>query len=330
MQTLVNQLMAWQLHPVADHFTVAIVIIAVLIDLVASLMPSWTWIRQMAVTLIVLGAIAAAASNLTGGWEADRVEKLLSGPARDVFERHKRLGDILPWVIGVLALWRLGIQFIGFIAGSRALYLLVAIVAGGAILYQGHEGGELVYTYGVGTAVMPTEAATPAPTPVPAESATPAEATGIVYAASRDDWLYAVNASNGALLWRFKAGKAIESSPTVAGTGVGAGVASPSHTWPRTRDFSMPSLARQPLSPISTGVQNFLLSSVPNSGTWRCSRWPVFGSRRFRSSVNSQATWAVWQWKTGAYPTVMTLGWFSTWMFAVKLSTTVEIGRAHV
>jgi len=179
MQTLVNQLMAWQLHPVADHFTVAIVIIAVLIDLVASLMPSWTWIRQMAVTLMVLGAIAAAASNLTGGWEADRVEKLLSGPARDVFERHKRLGDILPWVIGVLALWRLGIQFIGFIAGSRALYLLVAIVAGGAILYQGHEGGELVYTYGVGTALMPTEAATPAPTPVPAESATPAEATPI-------------------------------------------------------------------------------------------------------------------------------------------------------
>jgi uncharacterized membrane protein len=177
MQTLVNQLMAWQLHPVADHYTVALIIIAILVDLVGSLIPSRTWIRQMAVTLMVLGAIAAAASNLTGGWEADRLEKLITGPAKRVLETHERLGDILPWVIGGLALWRLGIQFIGFLAGSRALYLLVAIAAGGTILYQGHEGGELVYTYGVGTAVMPTEAASP--TPVPSESATPAEAAPI-------------------------------------------------------------------------------------------------------------------------------------------------------
>jgi uncharacterized membrane protein len=174
MQTLVNQLMAWQLHPVADHFTVALIIIAIVVDLVGSLLPSWLWIRQMAVTLMVLGAIAAAASNLTGGWEADHVEKYLTGPAKQVLERHEELGGILPWVIGVLALWRLGIQFVGFIGGSRPLYLLVAIAAGGAILYQGHEGGELVYTYGAGTAVMPTEAASP--TPAPSESATPAEA----------------------------------------------------------------------------------------------------------------------------------------------------------
>lgn len=179
MQTLVNQLMAWQLHPVADHFTVALIIIAILVDLVGSLIPSRAWVRQMAVTLMVLGAIAAAASNLTGGWEADHVEKYLTGPAKQVFERHEEFGDILPWVIGGLALWRLGIQFIGFLAGSRALYLLVAIAAGGAILYQGHEGGELVYTYGAGTAVMPTEAASPSPTPAPAESATPAEAAPI-------------------------------------------------------------------------------------------------------------------------------------------------------
>jgi uncharacterized membrane protein len=177
MQTLVNQLIAWQLHPVVDHFTVALIIIAILIDLVGSLIPSRIWIRQMAVTLMVLGAIAAAASNLTGGLEADRLQKLITGPARRVLETHERLGDILPWVIGGLAVWRLGIQFIGFLAGSRALYLLIAIAAGVTLLYQGHEGGELVYTYGIGTAVGPTEAASP--TPAPAESATPAEANPI-------------------------------------------------------------------------------------------------------------------------------------------------------
>ena len=161
MQSVVNELIAWQLHPVVDHFSIALVIIAVAVDLVASLLPSRLWIRYTAVTLIVLGAIAVAGSNLTGGWEADKVWDQVTGPAKDVLKRHAQLGDILPWVIGGLALFRLGVQFLGFLAGLRPVYLVLAIIAVGAIIYQGHEGGELVYTYGIGTAVMPTEAATP-------------------------------------------------------------------------------------------------------------------------------------------------------------------------
>jgi uncharacterized membrane protein len=161
MQSVVNELIAWQLHPVVDHFSIALVIIAVAVDLVASLLPSRLWIRYTAVTLIVLGAIAVAGSNLTGGWEANKVWDQVTGPAKDVLKRHAQLGDILPWAIGGLALIRLGIQFLGFLGGLRPIYLVLAIVAVGAIIYQGHEGGELVYTYGVGTAAMPTEAATP-------------------------------------------------------------------------------------------------------------------------------------------------------------------------
>jgi uncharacterized membrane protein len=163
MQSVVNELIAWQLHPVVDHFSIALVIIAVAVDLVASLLPSRLWIRYMAVTLIVLGAIAVAGSNITGGWEADKVWDQVTGPAKDVLKRHAQLGDILPWVIGGLALFRIGIQFLGFIGGLRPIYLLLAVVAVGAIIYQGHEGGELVYTYGIGTAVMPSEVVTPSP-----------------------------------------------------------------------------------------------------------------------------------------------------------------------
>jgi hypothetical protein len=47
-------------------------------------------------------------------------------------------------------------------AGSRWLYLLVAIVAVIVLGYQGRLGGELVYDYGVGTALLQ---ATPTPTP---------------------------------------------------------------------------------------------------------------------------------------------------------------------
>ena len=175
MQALVETIKAWQLHPVVDHFTVALIIIGILIDLAASMIPSRAWLRLTALTLMMLGAAASAGSNLTGGWEASRVWENVKGPALDVLKRHAELGDWLPWVFLGLAVWRLGIQFVGFLAGSRSIYLLVAVVAGGVILYQGHEGGALVYDYGVGTAPMPTAAPTGSPQPSP--MATPAEAS---------------------------------------------------------------------------------------------------------------------------------------------------------
>jgi uncharacterized membrane protein len=178
MQAVVDALKAWQLHPVADHFTVAIVVIAVLADLLASLFASRTWIRYMATFLMVVGALAAWSSNVTGGWEASRVWDNVTGPAKDVLKTHAELGDWLPWLITGLAVWRMGIQFLGFIAGLRPLYLLAAIVGVGVLLYQGHEGGELVYTYGVGTAVMPVASNGASPSPEASPTGSPHESPG--------------------------------------------------------------------------------------------------------------------------------------------------------
>jgi uncharacterized membrane protein len=175
MQGVVELLKGWQLHPVIDHFTVSLILVGVLIDLVASLAPSRPWLRSMATTLMVLGAAAAVGSKFTGGWEAHRVWHDLTGPAKDLLKRHAWWGDILPFVFAGLAVWRLGLQFIGFLARTRVVYLLVAILAGGAILYQGDLGGDLVYDYGVGTALMNQQAPSPeasiaapeAPAPIP-------------------------------------------------------------------------------------------------------------------------------------------------------------------
>ncbi|MGH7933580.1 MAG: DUF2231 domain-containing protein [Candidatus Binataceae bacterium] len=178
MQSFVDAIKALQPHSFVDHFTVAILIVAVIADLVASLVPSRVWIRYMAVCLMIVGAAAAWGSNLTGGWEADRVWKEVTGPAKDVLKRHAQLGDILPWVFLVLALWRLCVEFVGFLRRSRALYLVIAVLAVIAIIYQGHEGGELVYEYGVGTAVMPgaqAPNARPAESPAASPGTAPAE-----------------------------------------------------------------------------------------------------------------------------------------------------------
>ena len=169
MDSVVKFLQPLQLHPQVDHFSVALLIVAVLIDLVASLAPNRIWLRYTALTLMILGAIAAGASFLTGDAEADRIWNALGQPAKDVLKTHAQLGEYLAITFGVLAVWRILIQVAGFMAGSRMIYLIVSIVAIIVLGYQSHLGGVLVYDYGAGTALM-------AAAPVPSETASPGAA----------------------------------------------------------------------------------------------------------------------------------------------------------
>ncbi len=154
MDSVVKFLQPYQLHPVVDHFSVALLFTAVLIDLVASSAPNRIWLRYTAVLLMILGALAAGGSYLTGDMEADRIWDALGPPAKEVLKRHAELGEYLAIGFGVLAVWRIMIQAFGFMAGSRAIYLIVAILAIATLGYQSHLGGVLVYDYGAGTALM--------------------------------------------------------------------------------------------------------------------------------------------------------------------------------
>ncbi|HEY6298286.1 MAG TPA: DUF2231 domain-containing protein [Candidatus Binatus sp.] len=170
MDAVVKFLQPYQLHPVVDHFSVALLFLAVLIDLFAGSSPTRIWLRYTAVLLMILGALAAGGSFLTGDMEADRIWNALGQPARDVLHRHAQLGTYLAITFGVLAIWRIFIQAFGFMAGSRAIYLIVAILAVATLGYQSHLGGVLVYDYGAGTALM-------ASAPVPSEAASPSSAS---------------------------------------------------------------------------------------------------------------------------------------------------------
>jgi uncharacterized membrane protein len=171
MDSVVKFLQPWQLHPVVDHFSIALLFVAVLIDLVASGAPARIWLQYTALTLMILGALAGGASYFTGDMEAGRIWNALGPPAREILNRHGELGEYLAIAFGVLALWRILIQGFGFMAGSRAIYLMVAFVAIGVLGYQAHLGGALVYDYGAGTALMaaapvPSEAASTSPAPI--------------------------------------------------------------------------------------------------------------------------------------------------------------------
>jgi uncharacterized membrane protein len=170
MEKIVEFLTRLDLHPVVDHFTIGLLVVGVLIDLVASRASSRIWLRYTALLLMILGAIAAGVSYYTGGLEADRVWNAMSAPAKEVLHRHATLGTYMAVVFGVLAVWRILIEGVGFFGGSRMVYLIFAVISASILLYIGSLGGKMVYEYGVGTALM-----NPAPTPGAIATAVPNE-----------------------------------------------------------------------------------------------------------------------------------------------------------
>ena len=184
MQALIDTLKAWQLHPFVDHFTVSLIIVAVLVDIAASILPSRLWLRYMALTLLILGTLAAFGSQVTGGWEFHSVWDRLSEPGKALLLLHGWWGHWLPYVFAALALWRILLQFVAFVARSRPIYLIVAIIAAGLILYQGSLGGHLVYDYGVGTVLMQTAAPIASPSVVPAAPPVSASPMATVFVAT--------------------------------------------------------------------------------------------------------------------------------------------------
>jgi uncharacterized membrane protein len=172
MDKALDILQRMQIHPVVDHFTVALLMVGVLVDLVGSLAPTRTWIRSMALTLMILGAVAAGSSYLTGSLEADRIWKALGPDAKSILGRHARIGEYMAITFGILALWRICIAALGFMEGSRPIYLIIAVLACIVLGYGAHLGGDLVYDYGAGTALMAAQG-NPTPWPSPAAFASP-------------------------------------------------------------------------------------------------------------------------------------------------------------
>jgi uncharacterized membrane protein len=172
MDKALDILQRMQIHPVVDHFTVALLIVGVVIDLVGSLAPTRPWIRSMALTLMILGAIAAGGSYMTGGLEADRIWKALGPDAKSILGRHARIGEYMAITFGILALWRIFIGAFVFMEGSRPIYLIIAVLACFVLGYGAHLGGDLVYDYGAGTALMAAQG-NPTPWPSPSAFASP-------------------------------------------------------------------------------------------------------------------------------------------------------------
>jgi uncharacterized membrane protein len=161
------------LHPIVDHFTIALLTFAVAAEFLAfaailisrrrigRLARSSRSFRSSSLLLMISGATASVFSYLTGDAEADRLWNSMSVGGQQIltfpdgvesYRSHAVLGQYLMCAFLILAAWRLLIEFSTRLRRLRLAFLVVAAVALGALLYQGKTGGELVYEYGVGLA----------------------------------------------------------------------------------------------------------------------------------------------------------------------------------
>jgi uncharacterized membrane protein len=162
----------YHLHPIVDHFTIALLTFGIAAEILAAAAIllsrdpvnfASVWgqkLRSTALLLMIGGAVASVLSYFTGDQEADRLWDTMSPAAQEIllsskgpdYLSHAILGHRLMYAFLILAAWRVMLELSKRLERARIAFLIVAIVAAGALLYQGKTGGELVYEHGVGMA----------------------------------------------------------------------------------------------------------------------------------------------------------------------------------
>jgi len=169
----------YHLHPIVDHFTIALLTFGIAAEVLpaaaillyrdrSALVSVWSQkLRSTSLLLMVGGAVASVLSFFSGDAEADRLWDTMSPAAQQILSpsngtpdylSHAVLGHYLMYAFLILAAWRVLLELSSRLERTRVAFLIVAMVAAGALLYQGKTGGELVYEHGVGMARMNSDA----------------------------------------------------------------------------------------------------------------------------------------------------------------------------
>ena len=167
----------YHLHPIIDHFTIALLATGVLTDVVGYMIALFfrdgsprikalaERLSGAAPVLLIPGAISALLSRLTGESEAERIWDRISPAAQQILFSdtgaarllsHAVLGSYLMYVFATLAAWRVLLEIWPKLQRAQLAYCAISMVALCALLYQGKTGGELVYNHGAGTTQVQT------------------------------------------------------------------------------------------------------------------------------------------------------------------------------
>lgn len=133
----------WLLHPAAVHFPIALLTVGWAVGIWSRVKRDVAWLPDAASRLLWLGAAAAWAAMGLGLLAEETAPHV--PPAWQTVNLHRTLGY---WTVGVftcLSLWRWRL-------GSRRerVFLFLWLAGCGLILATAYQGGELVFSYGMG------------------------------------------------------------------------------------------------------------------------------------------------------------------------------------
>ena len=145
------------IHPLVVHFPIAWWIGAVVVDLIALMLPRAAWASTTASVLYPAGALSAAAAFLTGRQAAATVH--LTGMAHPLVLQHWNWALVTTVGFALVALIRVWIQLTRPQSGRRvrAALAVVALAALASLFETGERGARLVFEHGVGVTAPRTD-----------------------------------------------------------------------------------------------------------------------------------------------------------------------------
>ena len=139
------------IHPAITHFIIAIPVVILLLELI-NLSSKKRALSMFSLFLILLVVVSSALAYLTGITDANSAYDTLTAQAKAEVNQHKLLGIYLMLASALLLLLKLFSLFKNTFL--RAIYMLTLIAFVAGVFYQGKDGGELVYKYGVNVATV--------------------------------------------------------------------------------------------------------------------------------------------------------------------------------
>jgi len=159
------------LHALAVHFPVALLPVALLLDLGCLLVRGKVWLDRSTTTLYVIGTAAAAAAFVTGRLAAQGATGL-PGDAGAVLADHGDLGLLTLIAYGIVTGLRAIVSWLGRedwrikVGFFRLLALIASVSALVLLVLTADRGAALVYQHGLGqTAVTRPDNRTPSDQP---------------------------------------------------------------------------------------------------------------------------------------------------------------------